>query len=113
MPKVTEKMRFARAEAGIEPQDVADKIGRSVSHVRNVESGDKPMRIEHIARALLFINAKRRELDLQPVPLATVIDESKDEPRPKDTRPVDNRPPSKPKPPPEEKQPRPVKSEAA
>lgn len=50
MPYITEAMKPARVAKGITLAEMALRIGRAVSTVTNAERGDKPMKLEYIAR---------------------------------------------------------------
>lgn len=73
MPYASERLTQARVEAGFTRNELALKLGKSESHVRNVENGQGPMLDVYLSRAAKILS----------VPFADLLADPPDQPRKK------------------------------
>lgn len=66
MPYANEEMKAARVEAGLTHKELAAKVGRSESHIRNVEGGSKPILDVYLSRIAKAVNRKYHDLLADP-----------------------------------------------
>lgn len=81
MPYVSEEMETARVTAGLTRRELAVEVGRSESHIRNVENGDKPISDVYLSRIVRAVN-KRLDFE-QRVTFAELLADPSDQPRTK------------------------------